>query len=275
MQTEFVHSTVPGTRATVLQLMAKHGTNTIPLLKKGSKELAGMVTRADLMSKAEEEQLALLMRRDPPTVSPSDEVEDAARIFLEQGLRKIPVVDGKRHLKGMITIHQIIRKVISTQYPNELISPFVKRQIVCIWENTPLRATYAVMRLAGADMLPVLSKEGDLVGVISVGDIMNLGEIVNERRLSSMSAAGEGTDWSWDATAVLHIATKELQLPDKIVSEVMIRGPITTFEKATIGEVVKSMRRHNINQMVVTTAKGEVCGIIRDADLLRIFQKAD
>jgi CBS domain-containing protein len=253
--------------------MAKHGTNTIPLLKKGSTELAGMITRADLMSKAEEAQLALLMRRDPPTVSPSDEVEDAARIFIEHGVRKVPVVDSKRRLKGLVTVHQVIRKVISTTYPDELIAPFVQRQIACVWENTPLKATYAVMRLAGADMLPVLSEKGELVGVISVGDIMSLGEIVNERRLSSMSAAGEGTDWSWDATAVLHIATKELQLPDKIVSEIMIRGAITTFEKATIGEVVKSMRRHNINQMPVTTAKGELCGIIRDSDLLRIFLK--
>lgn len=273
MQTEFVHSTVPGTREAVLQLMVKHGTNTIPLLKKGSTELAGMITRADLMSRAEENQLALLMRRDPHTVSPSDDVEDAAQIFLKQGVRKIPVVDGKMRLRGMITVHQVIRRVISSLYPNELISPFVQRKIVCVWENTPLKATYAVMRLACADMLPVLSEKGDLVGVISVGDIMSLGEIVNERRLSSMSAAGEGTDWSWDATAVLHISTKELQLPDKIVSDIMIRGAVTTFEKATIGEVVKSMRRHNINQMPVTTAKGELCGIIRDSDLLRIFLK--
>jgi CBS domain-containing protein len=275
MQTEFVHSIVPGTRETVLELMAKHGTNTIPLLKKGSKELAGMITRADLMQRAEEEQLALLMRRDPPTVSPSDKVEDIAHIFLDQGLRKIPVTDGKRRLKGMITVHQVIRKVISTLYPDELITPFVKRRIACIWENTPLRAAYAVMRLAVADMLPVLSEKGDLVGVISVGDIMGLGEIVSERRLSSMSAAGEGTDWSWDATAVLYIATKELQLPDKIVSEVMIHGAVTTFEQATIGEVIKNMRRHNINQMPVTTAKGELCGIIRDADLLRVFKRSE
>ena len=275
MQKEFVHSTVPGTRETVLRLMATHGTNSIPLLKKGSTELAGMITRADLMRRVEEDQLALLMRRDPPTVSPSDKVEDVAHIFLDQGLRKIPVTDGKRRLKGMITVHQIIRRVISSLYPDELISPFVQRQIVCVWENTPLKATYAVMRLAGADMLPVLSEKGDLVGVISVGDIMSLGEIVNERRLSSMSAAGEGQDWSWDATAVLYIATKELRLPDKIVSEIMIRGAITTFEQATIGEVVKSMRRNNINQMPCTTAKGELCGIIRDSDLLRIFLKGD
>ncbi len=273
MQTEFVHTTVPGTRETVLRLMAKHGTNTIPLLKKGSTELAGMVTRADLMRRVEEEQLALLMRRDSPTVSPSDEVEDVAKIFLDKGLRKIPVIDGKRRLKGMITIHQIIRRVISSQYPDELIEPFVQRRIACVWENTPLKTAYAVMRLAGADMLPCLSEKGELVGVISVGDIMSLSEIVSERRPSSMSAAGEGTDWSWDATAVLYIATKELLLPDKMVSEIMIRGAITTFEKATIEEVVKSMRRHNINQMPVTNAKGDLCGIIRDSDLLRIFLK--
>ncbi len=271
MKTEFARASVPGNRDTVLQIMSEHGKTAIPLVKKDTEELAGMVSRLDLMRKPEEDQLALLMDRNPPVIAQSNEIEDAVRILLDKGIRRLPVVDSKRRLKGMITVHQIIRKVVSVQFADELITPFVERKTTAIWENTPLKAAYTIMRLAATDVLPVISEKGDLVGVISVSDIMNLSEIVRERRATSVSAASEGTDWSWDATTVLYITTNELQLPDKLVSEVMIGGIITTYEHSTIGEVTKSMRRHDIDQLPITSAGGELGGMIRDRDLLRIL----
>ena len=273
MKTEFVKTSVPGTRETVLALMSEHGKTAIPLVKKETEELAGVVSRLDLMRKPEEDQLALLMDRKPPVVSQSDEIEVAIRILLEKRLRRLPVVDSKRRLKGMITVHQIIRKVISVNFSNELITPFVDREFPAVWEETPVKAAYTIMRLASTDVLPVITLDGNLAGIISVSDIMNLSEIVRERRATSVSAASEGTDWSWDATTVLYIATNELQLPDKLVSDVMISGIVTTFEHATIGEAVKSMRRHDIDQLPVTNAKGELVGLTRDKNFLRILLK--
>jgi CBS domain-containing protein len=275
MKTEFARASVPGNRDTVLQIMSEHGKTAIPLMKKDTEELAGMVSRLDLMRKPDEGQLALLMDRNPPVIAQSNEIEEAVRILLEKGIRRLPVVDSKRRLKGMITVHQIIRKVVSVQYADELITPFVERKITAIWENTPLKAAYTIMRLASTDVLPVISEKGDLVGVISVSDIMNLSEIVQERRSTSVSAASEGTDWSWDATTILYITTNELQLPDKLVSDVMIGGIITTYEHSTIGETTKSMRRHDIDQLPITSADGELRGMIRDRDLLRILLPAE
>lgn len=271
MKTEFAQASVPGTRDTVLQIMSDYGKTAIPLVKKDTQELAGMVSRLDLMRKAEEDQLALLMDRNPPVISQTNDVEEAVRILLDKGIRRLAVVDSKRRLKGMITVHQIIRKIISLQYADELITPFVERQVTAVWENTPLKAAYTIMRLAATDVLPVISDKGDLVGIISVSDIINLSEIVRESRSTAVSAASEGTDWSWDATTVLYISTNELQLPDKPISEVMISGIITTYEQATIGDVTKIMRRHDIDQLPVTTAQGELVGIIRDKNLMKIL----
>jgi len=271
MKTDFARASVPGTRDTVLEIMSKFDKTSIPLVKGDTEELAGIVSRLDLMRKPEEDQLALLMDRDPPVISQNDELEDAVRILLERGIRRLPVVDSKRQLKGMITVHQIIRKVVSEQYPDELITPFVERQITTVWEKTPLKAAYTIMRLAGTDLLPVISEKGDLVGIISVSDIINLSKIVRESRSTSVSAASEGTDWSWDATTVLYIATNELQLPDKPVTEVMVGGIVTAYEQETFGEAIKSMRRHDIDQLPVTNASGELCGIVRDKNLMRIL----
>ncbi|MFX1577441.1 MAG: CBS domain-containing protein [Promethearchaeota archaeon] len=275
MKTEFARASVPGTRDTVLQIMSEHGKTAIPLVKKDTEELAGMVSRLDLMRKTEEDQLALLMDRDPPVIAQSNDIKEAVRILLQEGIRRLPVIDSKRRLKGMLTVHQVIRKVISVEYTEKLITPFVERKVTAVWENTPIQAAYTIMRLASTDVLPVISEKGDLVGIISVTDIMNLSEIVRERRSTSVSAASEGTDWSWDATTVLYITTNELQLPDKPVSEVMVGGIITTYEQATIGEVTKAMRRYDIDQLPVTDAKGELIGIIRDKDLMRILLETE
>ncbi|MFX0170166.1 MAG: CBS domain-containing protein [Candidatus Hodarchaeota archaeon] len=271
MKTEFARISVPGTRDTVLKIMSESGTTAIPLVKGDTEELAGIVSRLDLMRKPEEDQLAILMDRDPPVVSENDELEDAVRILLERGIRRLPVVNSKRRLKGMITVHEVIRKVVSVQFPDELITPFVERKITTVWEKTPLKAAYTIMRLAGTDVLPVISEKGDLVGIISVSDIINLSKIVRESRSTSVSAASEGTDWSWDATTVLYIATNELQLPNKSVSDVMVGGIVTAYEQETIGAAIKSMRRHDIDQLPVTNASGELCGIVRDSSLLRIL----
>ncbi|MFW9830289.1 MAG: CBS domain-containing protein [Candidatus Thorarchaeota archaeon] len=275
MKTEFARASVPGTRDTVLQIMSEHGKTAIPLVKKDTEELAGMVSRLDLMRKPDEDQLALLMDRNPPVISQTDDVEEAVRILLEKGIRRLPVVDSKRRLKGMITVHQIIRKVVAVRYGEELITPYIERKITAVWEDTPIKAAYTIMRLAGTDVLPVISEKGDLVGIISVSDIMNLSEVVRERRSTSVSAASEGTDWSWDATTVLYITTNELQLPDKPVSEVMVSGIVTTYEQETISETTKTMRRHDIDQLPITNTAGELGGIIRDKDLLRILLKKE
>ena len=65
MQSEVVFISVPGTREDVLQMMAEKQVNGVPVVKKGSKTLVGIVTRTDLLTKADENQLAMLMNRDP------------------------------------------------------------------------------------------------------------------------------------------------------------------------------------------------------------------
>ncbi|MDO8056703.1 MAG: CBS domain-containing protein, partial [Candidatus Hermodarchaeota archaeon] len=103
MKTDFARASVPGTRDTVLKIMSQFDKTSIPLVKGDTEELAGIVSRLDLMRKPDEDQLAILMDRDPPVVSQNDEIEEAVRILLERGIRRLPVVDSKRQLKGMIT----------------------------------------------------------------------------------------------------------------------------------------------------------------------------
>ncbi|HPM61814.1 MAG TPA: CBS domain-containing protein, partial [Methanoregulaceae archaeon] len=80
MTTEVVTVEIPGNRDDVLKILKRTGISGVPVLKEG--KLVGIITRKDLLRKADETQLGLLMTRNPATVSPDTPVEDAARILI-------------------------------------------------------------------------------------------------------------------------------------------------------------------------------------------------
>ena len=84
MQSDVIYVSVPGTRENVLQIMADQQVNGLPVVKKGSKTLVGIVTRSDLLRKVDENQLAMLMVRDPETVKPRTDIKTDLKIMLEK-----------------------------------------------------------------------------------------------------------------------------------------------------------------------------------------------
>jgi CBS domain-containing protein len=73
---------LPGTRTEVLKKLVKSNKTGMPVVKTSDGTLAGFVTRQDIFSKPEEEQLALVMKRDYPTISPKANVKDAAKVMV-------------------------------------------------------------------------------------------------------------------------------------------------------------------------------------------------
>ena len=49
------------------------------------------------------------MTPTPTAATPDTSVEEAAQIMLEHGFRHLPVVDGERELKGIVSIRDIAR----------------------------------------------------------------------------------------------------------------------------------------------------------------------
>jgi len=66
MTTDVVSVEIPGNRDDVLKILKRTGISGVPVLKDG--KLVGIITRKDLLRKAEETQLGLLMTHDPITI---------------------------------------------------------------------------------------------------------------------------------------------------------------------------------------------------------------
>jgi len=273
MTTNVIYAEVPGTREQVLRLMTKHKVMGLPVVKKGTKRVVGIVTRTDLMKKPMEEQLALLMTRDPITVNPETPVNEVARILWERDIRRLPVVVGDNELVGVITVADIVYKAIANMNVIKPIKDFVTRKITAVWEKTPLPAAYTIMRLAKVQALPVIDSKGKLTGIISDSDIISVCEITLKEHTSATKAATEGQEWDWDTVTILYISSRELTLPDKPVEEVMVKRVITAVEQTPVSLCARKMRRYDIDQLPVLDAKGNLIGMIRDIDLLQILFK--
>ncbi len=272
MQSEVVYVSVPGTREDVLQIMAERQVNGVPVVKKGSKSLVGIVTRTDLLTKADENQLAMLMNRDPDTVTPRTDLKTATKIMIEKNYRRLPVVE-KDNLVGMISIPDILGATLEN---NEKVGSleiidFITREMTAVWDQTPLPLTYMIMDMAGKNALVLINEGGGISGMITVSDYLRLSEVTVEDNISAtFSGQDSSVEWGWTSKDFLVVTKKLLKLPNVPVSEAMTKNIISLSEITTVAEFVRTIRTEDIDQVPVLSVTGNLVGMIEDRDLLEL-----
>jgi CBS domain-containing protein len=276
MQSDVVYVSVPGTREDVLQLMAEKQINGVPVVKKGTKSLVGIVTRTDLLRKVDENQLAMLMVRDPETVSPRTDIKTALKLMIEKNFRRLPVVE-KDELVGLVSVPDILGATLENdkKYGKMELTDFVTRTVNAVWEKTPLTLSYMIMEMAGKNGLIALGDGGGVTGMITVSDYIRLSEVTVEDNISqTFSGTDSAVDWGWTSKDFLVVTKKLLRLPSTTVEEVMTKNVINFSEITTIAECVKTLRNEDIDQAPVLSVTGSLIGMIEDKDLLHLALKS-
>jgi len=272
MQSDVVYVSVPGTREDVLLLMAEQQINGLPVVKKGTKTLVGIVTRTDLLRKFDENQLAMLMVRDPITVSPRTDVMKAVKIMMEKNYRRLPVV-SKGELVGLLSIPDILGAVLedNEKFKSMNIADLVTRQVISVWDQTPLPLSYMMMEMAGKNGLVVVDEVGSIAGVITVSDYIRLSEIRVEENISTtFSGTDKGVEWGWTSKDFLVVTKRLLKLPNVPIEQKMTKNVISISEVSSVSDCVKTFRAEDIDQAPVLSAAGHLIGMIEDRDLLKL-----
>ena len=260
---------VPGRREDVLHLFAKHSVSGLAVVKAGTKKFAGIVTRKDVFRNPEEDQLALLMNKNPITISPNASIRTAAKIFYEKKIHGIPVV-SKGLLVGVISPRNIIKQI--SKLDGDVVEDYVESPFVPIYEGTPLPVVMKIFRITDMPALPVLGSNTKLVGIVTDGDLFNF-SLVREGIDISNIGIGEDEDlWTWEGIRDimrLYYETSKIELPEVAVKEVMVRDVITVYKREKIGEVARKMIENGIDQMPVVDENNEIIGMIYDTDLMK------
>lgn len=122
-------------------------------------------------------QISQILTREVETIGPDTTVKEAAQRMRSMDVGSLPVCDG-RHLLGMVTDRDITIRVTAegrdaaTTPVQQAMTPGV----AFVFEDQDVQEAARIMRDEQIRRLPVLNREKQLVGILSLGDIAVTGQ---------------------------------------------------------------------------------------------------
>lgn len=145
-------------------------------------------------------------------------------------------------------------------------SDVMRTSIAMIRPQSPLLDAAQLLLETNQRALPVVTRDGELVGIISEGDFVHrveLGAAQSTRSrqswLNALFRPGE--------SRIMHQRMQALR-----VEQVMTRNPVSIDEEASLDEVVARMDNRNVSQLPVVCG-GTVIGMISRAELLMVVER--
>lgn len=267
---EVASATLPGSRDEVLEILKQKHISGVPIVK--NSELLGIVTRTDLLKNPEEEQIALIMTRNPVTITVDKSIAEAARLILENNIRRLPVVENST-LLGIVTIADIVGSIARMNITSP-ISEYIGNNVVSVWSETPISVVGTIMELAEVKAVPILDSNLALVGVASDKDLIGASMIEDRTEMSNMSSGSDDDAWTWESlrdTMSLYYSVSKIKLPNYPVKDIIkFKGePETAVSSSQVSECAKKMRRKRLDQLPIITSTRNLLGLLRDKDLLK------
>ena len=269
MSQELIVGYVPGTVKDALGILAKHNVSGMPILKKDTRQLAGVLTRTDIFKNHDEEQLALIMSKEYHCVDKDQDIKDAAELLYKHRIHGLPVINNRKNLVGIISPTDIIKTY--TEGQNDHVEKYYTNLAVPVYQDTPLNIVMEIINITHENALPVLDDKGKLTGIVTDGDLFKLSHIRESVSHSDMGMGGDGDEWTWEGirdTVRLHYSTSEVTLPTVPVKEVMIKDVVKAFRNTSVIETSKRMVKNNISHIPIVNSDEKLIGMVTDIDLL-------
>jgi CBS domain-containing protein len=269
-RSEVVMAELPGTRDEALAHFQQGGFSSMPVVKRddGDEEFRGLVSRTDLIDRPDEDQLALLVR-EVPTTTEDASIEELARLMTEEDTRRVPVVDGQ--LKGIVTITDVVRAIADGAVDTDATAGEVaSRDVNTTYCETPLAVAEREINYANDPYTVVLDDDGEMVGVLTEVDVIEVAEVVEGEDDTGDSIAGQDDEWMWEGIKAVgnrYLPTRNVEIPDGPAKEFMTADVVTVSARKSVREVAQSLITHDIEQIPLLDA-GNLAGIVRDVDLL-------
>lgn len=256
---------VPGTRNDAINTMVRNDLTGLPVIRGSDGKLVGVVSRRDLFRTFEEDQLSLIMKKDPISVDSKTSISAAAEIFFKERIHRLPVTeDGK--LVGIITPTDLLDDVRALK-SKITAEESIHTTCVTAWEHDPLSYTVPAMRISDVPALPVLDDKGILIGILTDRDLFS-DQSEDQEAMKALGVEDTSLAGYRNVLPLFYTATDKYLNENKDVSDFMVKDPITVYKKTSISEVAKIMKLSDFGQIPVRGSKDELIGMIYDVDIL-------
>ena len=261
---------LPGTRDDVLEYLQERSFSSVPVVKETDEGEAyrGLVSREDLIEHPDEDQLALIMR-DVPTTTQDTSIEDLATMMVRENARRVPVVDGE--LEGIVTVTDVIEAIADGDADGDTeVGELASHDINTAYIETPLTVAEREIYFANVPYVVVLDDDGEMCGILTEVDIIEVAEVVEGEDDTGESLANEDDDWMWEGIKAVgnrYLPTRNVVIPTASVREFMTADVVTVTRAKSARETAQEMLRHDVEQIPLVSGD-ELIGVVRDIDLL-------
>ena len=272
MSEDLIVGYVPGTVKDALKILAKHNVSGMPILKKTTKAVVGVLTRTDIFKNPEEDQIALIMNEDYHFVEKEQDVRNAAKLLYDNRIHGLPVINNRKNLVGIISPTDILKSVHKDITKN--IENYFTNLVVPIYQDTPINIVMEIINITHEHALPALNDERKLVGIVTDGDLFKLSHIKESVSQTNFGMGGDEDAWTWEGirdTVRLHYSTSEVSLPPVPVKEVMVTEVIKAYTNTPVNDVADKMLKNNISHVPVVDSNDRLIGMVTDIDLMAVM----
>ncbi len=247
------------------------------------------------------EKIIKIANLKPFFVYQEDKIKNVVDAIVSSGYRRIPILDKKKNLVGIVTTMDILNAFLRRENFNQSISSIMVKEVIFCFESESISDALQKMKISRRGGLPILNKKKNLVGIVTERDFLKnflnfkldypvsefmtkkplvisnkvsiydcLKSIVNSRyrRLPVMDGSSlVGIVTSADLLKYIHshdFRFDDLNLP---IDYVINKNPVSVQASETISEIIKKMVEKDVGGILVFEDK-KLKGIITERDIL-------
>jgi CBS domain-containing protein len=138
------------------------------------------------------------------------------------------------------------------------VKDIMTRNVIAVGPDESIMKAARIMLQNRISGLPVIDKDGELIGIVTEGDFLRRGELGTQRRRPK---------WLEFIVGPGRLAEEYVQASGRKVDEIMTTDPVTVKEDDSLEKVVEVMERRHVKRLPVVK-DGHVVGIVSRANLM-------
>ncbi|WP_298501320.1 CBS domain-containing protein [uncultured Methanobrevibacter sp.] len=242
-----------------LKLLRKHNVSRLPVTN--NKELVGIISERDIANKlgsskyesmpASRLHISSVMVKDVFTVPQTMQLEDVARLMLENGIGSVPVMNEEDKMVGIVSKADFVTLASGIAFDKITVKEIMSKELISVSSTERLVHARRLMIESHVGRLPVVDEE--LVGMITSKDLMRA--FIDFRKKVPEKY-------------------QKSQIKEVLVEDIMSKNPTVVTKDMSITEVSEIIMETGYNGLPVVD-DDKVVGIITQTDILRLIEKLE
>lgn len=243
-----------------LKLLRKHNVSRLPVTN--NKQLVGIISERDIAAKlgsskyesmpASRLHISSVMVKDVFTVPETMQLDEVARLMLENGIGSVPVMNDDDEMVGIVSKADFATLAVGIAFEKITVKEIMSKDLTVVSPTERLVHARRQMLESHVGRLPVVEDEG-LAGMVTSKDLMRA--FIDFRKKVPEKY-------------------QKSQIKEVLVEDIMSSNPTFTSKDATIADVARVMIETGYNGLPVVE-DDNVVGIITQTDILRLIEKLE